>query len=65
MEAIIKHIEENIFDKPEEFFNLEKLRKSLNIDRRVTLREIVEVIFGLKSYFKSKDEMLDEEFDCS
>ena len=63
MEAIIKHIEENIFDKPEEFFNLEKLRKSLNIDRRVTLREIVEVIFGLKSYFKNKDEMLDEEFD--
>ncbi|MBI5352481.1 MAG: DEAD/DEAH box helicase family protein [Chloroflexi bacterium] len=63
MEAIIKHIEDNIFDKPEEFFNLEKLRKSLSIDRRVTLREIVEVIFGLKGYFKSKDEMLDEEFD--
>ncbi len=63
VEAIIKHIEENVFDKPEEFFNLEKLRKSLSIDRRVTLREIVEVIFGLKGYFKSKDEMLDEEFD--
>ncbi|MBK8619873.1 MAG: DEAD/DEAH box helicase family protein [Anaerolineales bacterium] len=63
LEAIIKHIEENVFDKPEEFFNLEKLRKSLNIDRRVSLREIVEVIFGLKSYFKTRDEMLDEEFD--
>jgi type I restriction enzyme R subunit len=63
LEAIIKHIEENIFDKPEEFFNLDKLRKSLNIDRRVSLREIVEVVFGLKSYFKNKDEMLDEEFD--
>jgi type I restriction enzyme R subunit len=63
LEAIIKHIEENIFDKPEEFFNLEKLRKSLNTDRRVSLREIVEVIFGLKAYFKTKDELLDEEFD--
>ncbi len=63
MEAIIKHIEENIFDKPEEFFNLEKLRSSLNIDRRISLREIVEVIFGLKSYFKTRDEMLDEEFE--
>ena len=63
MEAIIKHIEENVFDKPEEFFNLEKLRKSLNIDRRVSLREIVEVIFGVKPYFKTKDELLDEEFD--
>ncbi len=63
VEAIIKHIEENIFDKPEEFFNLEKLRNSLSIDRRVSLREIVEVVFGLKPYFKTKDEMLDEEFD--
>jgi len=63
MEAIIKYIEENVFDKPKEFFNLEKLRNSLNIDRRVSLREIVEVIFGAKPYFKTKDELLDEEFD--
>lgn len=63
LEAIIKHIEENVFDKPEEFFNLEKLRKSLSIDRRISLREIVEVIFGLKPYFKTKDELLDEEFE--
>lgn len=63
LEAVIRHIEENIFEKPEEFFNLEKLRKSLSIDRRVSLREIVEVIFGLKPYFKTKDELLDEEFD--
>lgn len=63
LEAIIKHIEENIFDKPEEFFNLEKLRRSLSIDRRVSLREIVEVIFGIKPFFKTKDELLDEEFE--
>ncbi len=63
LEAVIRHIEENIFDKPEEYFNLEKLRASLNVDRRVSLREIVEVIFGLKAYFKSREELLDEEFD--
>lgn len=63
MEAVIRHIEENIFEKPEEFYNLEKLRKTLNTDRRVSLREIVEVIFGLKPYFKTKDELLDEEFE--
>jgi len=63
LDAIVKHIEEEVFDKPEEYFNLDKLRKSLNIDRRVSLREIVEVIFGVKSYFKTKDELLDEEFD--
>ena len=63
LEAVTKYIEENIFDKPEEFFNLEKLRSTLNIDRRVSLREIVEVVFGLLPYFKTKDELLDEEFD--
>jgi type I restriction enzyme R subunit len=63
LEAVVRHIEENVFEKPEEFFNLEKLRKSLGIDRRVSLREIVEVVFGLKPYFKTRDEMLDEEFD--
>lgn len=63
LEAVIKYIEENIFDKPEEYFNLEKLRKSLHTDRRVSLKEIVEVIFGMKPYFKTKDELLDEEFE--
>ncbi len=63
LEGIIQYIEENIFDKPDEFFNLEKLRKSLNIDRRVSLREIVEVIFGMRPYFKSRDELIDDEFE--
>jgi type I restriction enzyme R subunit len=58
-----KYIEENLFDKPEDFFTLEKLRKSLNVERRVTLYEMLEVIFGIKPYFKSPNELLDEEFD--
>ena len=57
------HIKKQIFDKPEDFFTIEKLRKSINTDRRVTLREIVEYIFGLIPFIKSKEELLDEEFD--
>ena len=33
-----------------------------DVDRRVTLREILEKIFGLIPRFKSKDELLEEEF---
>ena len=58
-----EYIREHIFDKPEEFFNLVKLRKSANVDRRLTLREILEMIFGYIPKFKSKDELLDEEFE--
>jgi len=32
------------------------------VDRRLTLREILEKIFGLIPRFKSKDELLEEEF---
>jgi type I restriction enzyme R subunit len=62
-EEVISHIQNEIFDKPEEYFNLDKLRKAAKIDRKVTIREVVEKIFGIIPKFKSKDELLDEEFD--
>ncbi|HNW42652.1 MAG TPA: hypothetical protein PKN08_12185, partial [Opitutaceae bacterium] len=48
--------------KPTEFYTLEKLRRAAAVDRRLTLREILEKIFGLIPRFKSKDELLEEEF---
>lgn len=62
-EQVISHIQSEIFDKPEEYFNLEKLRKAAKIDRRISIREMVEKIFGIIPKFKSKDELLEEEFD--
>lgn len=62
-EFIISHIQNEIFDKPEEYFNLEKLRKAAGIDRKISIREVVEKIFGIIPKFKSKDELLEEEFD--
>ena len=63
MKAAEKYIRNNIFDKPEEFFNLEKLRKSVQLDRRLWLWEILEKAFGDIERFKTKDELLDEELD--
>lgn len=57
------YIRREIFDKPEEYYNLDKLRKAAQVDRRLTLREIIEKIFNLIPHFKSKEELLDEE--CS
>jgi type I restriction enzyme R subunit len=62
-EQVVSHIKNEIMDKPNEYFNLEKLRKSAKIDRKVSIRELVEKIFGIIPKFKSKDELLDEEFD--
>lgn len=61
-EQAVDHVVSNLFDKPQEFYNLDKLRKAAGVDRRLTMREILEKIFGLIPGFKSKDELLDDEF---
>lgn len=61
-DRVIDYVNREVFDKPDEYFNLEKLRKAVAVDRRVTLREILEKVFGLIPRFKTKDEMLEEEF---
>ena len=61
-DRVIDYVNREVFDRPEEFYTLEKLRKAAAVDRRITLREILEKVFGLIPRFKSKDEMLEEEF---
>ncbi len=61
-DRVIDYINSEVFDKPEEYYSLDKLRKAAAVDRRLTLREILEKIFGLIPRFKSKDELLEEEF---
>ncbi len=61
-DRVIDYVNREVFDKPEEYYNLDKLRKAAAVDRRLTLREILEKIFGLIPGFKSKDELLEEEF---
>jgi len=61
-DRIIDYVNREIFDKPEEYYTLDKLRKAAAVDRRLTLREILEKVFGLIPRFKSKDELLEEEF---
>ncbi|HBA83104.1 MAG TPA: restriction endonuclease subunit R, partial [Verrucomicrobia bacterium] len=61
-DRVIDYINREVFDKPEEYYTLDKLRKAAAVDRRITLREILEKVFGLIPRFKSKDELLEEEF---
>ena len=61
-DRVIDYVNREVFDKPEEYYTLDKLRKAAAVDRRLTLREILEKIFGLIPSFKSKDELLEEEF---
>jgi type I restriction enzyme R subunit len=61
-DRVIDYVNKEVFDKPDEYYSLEKLRQAAAVDRRLGLREILEKIFGLIPRFKSKDELLEEEF---
>ena len=61
-DRVIDYVNREVFEKPDEYYTLDKLRKAAAVDRRLTLREILEKVFGLIPRFKSKDELLEEEF---
>tara|TARA_B100000315_G_scaffold187817_1_gene177484 strand:- start:1117 stop:3624 length:2508 start_codon:yes stop_codon:yes gene_type:complete len=61
--AAEQYLREKIFDKPEEYYNLDKLQKSTQIDRKLTIREILEKVFNLIPKFKTKEDLLNEECD--
>lgn len=63
IQAVEDYVKTEVFDKPEDYFNLDKLRKSVKVDRRLSLREILDKIFGRLDKFKDKDELLEEEFE--
>ena len=64
-EGIEKYIHNEFFEKYDKRFSLNKLRQSINVnkklDRRVSIREIVEKIFGVIKDFKTREEILDNE----
>ena len=57
------YLQDKVFGRPHEFFTLEKLRKSLGLDRKLTIQELLLHAFGHIKHIKSKRECLDEEFD--
>lgn len=62
-EKAIDTLRERYEDKPNLYLNLERIRKSENLDRRVSWREVLERIFGFIDRFSSKDEKLDIEVE--
>ena len=59
---VVDYVKKEFLDKKDSMYTLEKLRKAAEVDRRLSLREILERVFDLIPNFKSKDELLEEEF---
>lgn len=52
-----------IFDKPKYFLNLDKIKKIFGVDRRITVKEFLQVAFGDKEIFEMKDDLLESEWE--
>ena len=61
--AAQRYIEDTYFHNPTEQYSWDKLRRASGVDRRVTVREILDKIFGVIPRFKSKKELVSDEFD--
>ncbi len=62
-EAAEEFVKSNILNKPNNFLNLERIRKAFGVDRRISVREFLQVAFGEKDDFESKDSLLESEWE--
>lgn len=64
-EIMENYIKSNIFDRPDNYFNIKKLREWYQgkTDRILWLWEILDLIFWKIDRFKTKDDIAQEEFD--
>jgi type I restriction enzyme R subunit len=62
-DTLLDYLNQNVMNRPEHFYTIEKLRKAAGVDRRISLREVVEKALGLIPGFKSKNQLLEEEFE--
>lgn len=61
-ESAVRRVVDHVFDQPDEFFSLDKLRRAVGLDRRLTVRELIEKAFGHIPRFRTRDELIDDEF---
>ncbi len=62
IEGVLEYVKQHILDKPTEFFTPDKLRKSISVDRWVSLKEMLQKALGEIDRFKTAEEKTEDEF---
>lgn len=61
--AAIDYLKQEIFDKPNHFMNLGKMRKFFKLDRKLDVGEALDIIMGRVEEPKRKSEILEDKFN--
>lgn len=56
-------VKSQVLDRPKNFLNLDRVRRAFGVDRRISVREFLQVAFGEKDEFESKDSLLESEWE--
>jgi type I restriction enzyme R subunit len=62
-DIIEEHVKTHLFNKPEEYWNKEKLQEAYGVDRRLSLKEIILKALGKISIFKSREDVAEDYFE--
>ncbi|MDD2258519.1 MAG: DEAD/DEAH box helicase family protein [Bacilli bacterium] len=62
-DGLIGYLQREIFNKPIEFFTLEKIERALGLKRHLTIREVAHNIITGHEEYKTKEEILNDEFE--
>ena len=58
-----QYLNDNLLNKPDEYYTLDKLKRALKLDRGLSTKELLLYVFGHINKIKSKDELFEDEFD--
>lgn len=61
--AALEYLKNHLLDKPKHFMTLDKIKKHFNLDRRITLQEVLDIIMGRLDKPPTKDEKIHAYFD--
>ncbi|MFA5471779.1 MAG: DEAD/DEAH box helicase family protein [Acholeplasmataceae bacterium] len=62
IEGLILYLQQQIFNKPAEYFTVDKLEKALDLNRRLTIREIAFNILDNEHGYKNREQLFEDEF---
>lgn len=57
------YVNANLFDKPQEFWNFEKLQSAYGIDRRISPEELMRKVFIAGYQLKTRQDLVEEQFE--
>jgi len=61
--AAIDYLKMEVFNKPEHFMNLDKMRKFFKLDRKLGVDEALDIVMGRIDQPKRKQEIMEEKFN--